>query len=455
MLHGFQTGIKWHRMNALVYPTIEDVITYMADRHESILQRIIDWQQVVYDSEYPLWLKDTLINSLALITEDGFYAQPKGPLGDWCADGLFGMIECPRACPQIECIPCSWYGNMPIVYFFPKLAHSTLKGYKEYFREDGAAPFCFGPQTDMWQGNNNHAHDNQIMLNGVCYVDMVYRMWQRSGDKNLLSEFYDSVKTSTTLTATMGEEPYPVVGFPPGDKQTEWWEGWPWTGIATHAAGMHLSNILLAEAMAQAMGDEAFAKQCRRWFEKGSRTLESNNWLEGSYLLYNKPQTGTKSDKVMSNQLDADWANAYLGLKEGVFKPERALETLATIKRTCLNELVGAVSFASRDGSQELTTYGIFPPETLILGMTYMYKGDRKTGLKVSYDSMYNMVIRQGKGWDMTNMVNADTGEVRFGTDYYQMMILWAVPPAMDGVDLKTFCRPGGLVDKMLKAAQL
>ena len=450
-----ETGTKWHRMNAQVYPSAEDVIDFMAANHESILKKIINWQQVVYDSKYPLWLKDTLVNCLALITEDGYYAQPKSPLGDWCPDGLFGMIECPRACPQISCIPCDWYGNMPIVYFFPKLAHSTLKGYKQYQRkEDGAAPFMFGAHTDMNRAYNQQPYENQIMLNGVCYVDMVYRMWQRSGDKKLLAEFYDSVKASTTLTATMGEEPYPVVGFPPGDKQTEWWEGWPWTGIATHAAGMHLSNIMLAESMAKAMGDEVFAKQCRSWFKKGSETLESNNWLDGSYLLFNKPQTGKKSDNVMSNQLDADWANAYLGLKEGVFKPDRALATLETIERTCFNEMVGAVSFASRDGSQELTTYGIFPPETLILGMTYMYKDDKETGIKVSYDCMYNMVIRQGKGWDMTNMVNADTGEVRFGTDYYQMMILWAVPVAIDGQSLKEFCAPGGFVDKIMKAAQ-
>jgi hypothetical protein len=30
-------------------------------------------------------------------------------------DGL-GMNECPRDCPQIECIPCSFYGNVPVVY---------------------------------------------------------------------------------------------------------------------------------------------------------------------------------------------------------------------------------------------------------------------------------------------------------------------------------------------------
>lgn len=453
----YSDAMSFERMHTTVYPTIDHVIEFMATHHESLLQRILKWQDVVYGAKnYPDWLKDSLVNSLSMITETGYYAQPKSPLGDWCApDGLFGMIECPRACPQIECIPCSWYGNMPIVYFFPKLARTTLRGYKQYSRpKDGAPPFRFGIQSNLAELDGYHWWDAQVMLNGVCYVDMIYRLWQRTGDLEVLKEFYESAKKSTTFTATMGEPPFPVVGFPPGDKQTEWWEGWFWTGIATHAAGMHLSTIMLAEKMAEAMGDTEFAKQCQAWKKQGSDALEKHNWKDGSYLLMCKPQTGMVEDKVMSNQLDGEWANAYLGLSEGVFKPSRVTEALATIKRTCFNDKVGAVSFASRDGVQELTTYGIFPPETLILGMTYMYKGDMDTGMKVCFDCMNNLVLRQGKSWDLPNMVNADTGEVRFGTDYYQMMMLWAVPAAIDSKSIKEFCAPGGFVDRILTAGQ-
>ena len=139
-------------------------------------------------------------------------------------------------------------------------------------------------------------------------------------------------------------------------------------------------------------------------------------------------------------------------MDEGVFKPERVTEALKTIKQTCFNEMVGAVSFSARDRTQELTTYGIFPAETLILGMTYMYKGDMKSGMKVCFDCMNNLVLRQGKCWDMPNMVNADTGEVRFGTDYYQMMMLWAVPAAIEGKGISEFCAPDGFVDRILQA---
>jgi uncharacterized protein (DUF608 family) len=218
---------------------------------------------------------------------------------------------------------------------------------------------------------------------------------------------------------------------------------------------MHLSNILLAEDMAKAKGDDEFAAQCREWFQQGSRDLEENNWHEGSYLLFNKPQTGQSSDKVMANQLDGEWANAFLGLREHVFRADRIKDTLNTIRQTCLNPIVGAVSFASRDGGQELTTYGIFPPETLILGMTYLYQGQREIGLQICQHCMENVVLRQGKQWDMPNMVNADTGEVTFGTDYYQMMILWAVPAAMEGQGIAEFCAEGGLVDRVLAAGRV
>ena len=74
--------------------------------------------------------------------------------------------------------------------------------------------------------------------------------------------------------------------------------------------------------------------------------------------------------------------------------------------------------------------------------------------MKLCFDCMNNMVLRQGKCWDMTNMVNADTGEVRFGTDYYQMMMLWAVPAAIENKGIKDFCAPGGLVDRIMEAGK-
>ena len=46
----------------------------------------------------------------------------------------------------------------------------------------------------------------------------------------------------------------------------------------------------------------------------------------------------------------------------------------------------------------------------------------------------------------MTNQIRADTGARTFGTDYYQDMMLWSMPAALEGKDLKGACDSGGLV---------
>ena len=80
------------------------------------------------DNALPIWLRDSLINILYCLTETSFWAQKTPTMPDWVkpADGLFGLNECPRACPQMECLPCSFYGSLPLAYFFPELQLSTI-----------------------------------------------------------------------------------------------------------------------------------------------------------------------------------------------------------------------------------------------------------------------------------------------------------------------------------------
>ncbi|MHB9038460.1 MAG: hypothetical protein ACYC64_17550 [Armatimonadota bacterium] len=101
-------------------------------------------------------------------------------------------------------------------------------------------------------------------------------------------------------------------------------------------------------------------------------------------------------------------------------------------------------------------TYSYFPPELLMLAMTYMYNGQRDFGIELARKAWDNIVCRQGYTWDMPNTMrgDADTGEKAFGSDYYQDMILWSLPAAMEGKDVDEPCKPGGLVDRIIKAAR-
>ncbi len=457
-----EKGNCYRQMYTIRYRNSLDVARRLAAGHALLLKRILAWQGAIYgEREIPGWLSDSLINHLCLMTETSIWALPQPPLGDSrFPGGVYGQYESPRSCANIECIPCSWYGNLPLNYFFPELSRSTLKGFTEFMREDGAPPFALGVGMELIPRFS--LYEYQAPLNGVCFVDMVDRLWQCTADDTVVSEFYAAVKKSTTWTMNQVPGPEGVISVtfdPAGGKFSgtpkHWYEHMDWYGMCAHVAGLRLSNLKIAQRMAEKMKDRKFADQCQQWFDQGSRALEENLWNDKtlSYLRYSDPERGKISDEIMASQFDGEWANHLHGLP-GVFRAERVEQGLTTIKRTCLVEIGGAVGFADADGTPQLTSYGIFPPQTYLVGMTYIYKGDRETGLEIVRKCLYNNVIRHPHPWDLPNLIRCDTGERTFGTDYNQNMLLWAMPAAMAGQDLSTLCGPDGFVGRVIEAGR-
>lgn len=479
----------FERMYTKQYKNAVAVAEAIAKEHEPLLRRILAWQQSVYTSEgLPVWLRESLVNILHLTTKTGYWAQAKAPIGGWCReeDGLFGMNECPRECPQIECIPCSFYGNVPVVYFFPELALSTLRGYKAYQYPNGAAPWVFGGCTSG-TAEGYRATDGtemaipspgyQTTLNGPCYVDMLDRYWQRTGRDEILREFYESLKKNTTYTMNLRPGPEGIVSVPDGNvnptnpKGTpgsglDWFEGNGWFGMTPHVGGIHLAQLRMVERMATKVGDQQFAEQCRKWLDQGSKEMEDKLWTGKYYLAYYEPETDKKSDLVFGYQLDGDWMCFYHGLP-GVFSQDRARTALETIKNTCMAIApYGAANFANPDGTVAASdkfmaqgwgldygSYGYFPPEVWMLAATYMYQGEHETGMKLAESCMHG-IVKYGYTWTQPNIVNGSTGKRIYGSDYYQNMILWSLPAAIERKDLAQACAPGSLVDRVITAGK-
>ncbi len=436
-----------------------DVARYMAEHYQALLERCMAWQEVIYaDRSLPAWLRDALINNLALIAEDSYWFQPRPPLGDAVFPrGAFALNESPRGCPHMACIPCDWYGNLPVVFFFPELAHSTLKLFQQYQLESGEIPFALGKIAELPDMATPEFYW-QVSLNGMCYVDMVDRLWQRSGDGAILREFYPSVKRANTFTMNLNTDPGGPIRMPKIGGM-EWFEFGDWAGMAAHLGGLRLAELRMVERMAQAMDDEAYAQQCRLWYTEGAQAMENVLWAENYYLNFYEPETGKRSDDVMGYQLDGEWAARYHGLP-GVFQPERVLIALDTIQRCnmALSPERGAVNFTRPDGSplpadSKVAVYGqyaMFTPEVVVLAMTYIYAGQRELGLELVHKFWESLCLGQGHAWDTPNMIHGDSGKRVFGTDYYQNMMLWALPAAINGQDLAGSCKEGGLIMRIL-----
>ena len=460
-------GNAYTHMYARRYADAEAVAHFLAANHAALLRRTLAWQAVIYeDPALPLWLRDALVNVLHLITETSVWGQALAPIGDWCRpeDGVFGMSESPRWCPQIECIPCSFYGNLPLVYFFPALALSTLRAYKAYQYPTGAAPWVFGGVTvrtrpyELAEPSPGYAVKPQTTLDGPCYVEMVDKLWQRSGDPALLAEFYDSVKRNTIFTMNLrpGSGAAGIVSMPADNNAYDWYELCDLYGIVPHIGGVHLAQLRLAERMARAMRDVAFAQQCRDWIEQGSAVLETQGWAGQTYVLFNELETGKRSEIILAHQLDGEWMARFHG-QPGVFQADRVITVLETLKRTSLTQAAyGAAVFCPPPGNTDSgwdpgywTMRGVHPPGTLMLAMLYMYQGQVDFGLDLA-QRVVAEISRRGWTWDWP--VVLDGNEPRIGFDYYQNLVLWSLPAAVAGGDLTAPCAPGGLVERMLTA---
>ena len=457
-------------MYAARYSDAISVADLLAQRHQELLARIISWQEAIFkDANTPGWLADSLINILHLITETSVWGQIKAPISPAfnVADGLFGMNECPRGCSQIECIPCSFYGNIPLNYFFPDTALSTLRGYKNYQAVSGRPPWIFGGRCTGSSGGWEIAAPEQgyqQVLNGPCYVIMADRYWRVTGDDAFLVEFWDSIKACTdwsfNLRPAYGLSQ--IMAMPTDNAGTEWFEAPEpgWRGYVTHAGGVRMAHCMIVKKMAEYLGDTVYEAKCDTWLNAGWNALETHLWNDqlGFYRNYNEPETGQVSNFLFGYQLDGEWIADWHGVPS-VFPKSRVDPVLDKIRNiNCVLSQSGAVNYANGDGTPAQVAgygpYSYFPPELMMLSMNYMYEGQKTFGMELLQRCMENIAVTWGYTWDSPNIMrgDTDTGERVFGADYYQDMMLWAVPAATHAQNLVGPSQPGGLVNAVIKA---
>ena len=470
-----QLGTYTH-MYAKHWPDAWQTAQAAAQGYDGLQQRVLGWQAEVFnDLTLPAWLREGLVNVLYLITETGLWTQKDASFKPEFKeeDGLFGMCESPRACPQIECIPCSFYGNIPVVYFFPKAALSTLRGYKNYQDAEGAPPWIFGPAVDFKWPRRGY----QVTMNPACYTEMVSRYWKTHGDSEFLKEFYPSVKKTTEFTMGMNRGPGGIIAMPDHrvsdnpngsgmSPETEWFEFLQWYGYATHPGAVKLAQLRTVAAMARAVGDVEFAEKCDRVTAEGMQFMEDKLWMKdgGYYRNFIEESTGRKSDHIFAYQLDGEWMAMFNGVPS-VFPKERVKTVLRTVReKNVPHTRYGAVNLVNPDGT--IMPYGGFPlagfyepydfftPELFMLSMTYIYAGEKDFGLELGRRCQQNIALEQGMTWDGANVIRGNTGERGFGNDYYQNMMMWSYPAALAGGDITGPMKGGGLVERVIQAAK-
>lgn len=470
------TGADYTHMYASRYGDAKDVVGYLAENHESLLKRILGWQEVLYTApEVPGWLADGLINNLMYLPRCSAWAQAKPPVGEWCKpeDGIFAMNESPRGCPQMSCLPCDTIsGMLPLIYFAPECALSTLRTWKAYQLPSGDFPFSFGVYYDV---TSPQGAGYQQVMNGANYVILIDRYWKAMGqDPEVLKEFYDSVKRATDFSFNTRPN-YglsQIVAMPEPNSPAnmlEWFEDRHWYGYVAHPGGMRMAQAEMTKQWAEAMGDTEFVAKLDAWLKAGAEALEKHLWNGQYYDAFNEPETGRRETAFFSPMVNGQYFAESAGLP-GVFPENRFDAVLKMMRKASAATITGmppvlingdGTLFQEKVGNDAVGAgyltgkWGYTNAQVRKIAMAFMYAGQKEFGTELLKKNLALNFLKWGYTWDGPHAASqkADNGERSYGTDYYQNQILWGAPAALADEDIAKPLKTGGLVDRMIKAA--
>ena len=443
------------------YDSAAQIAGEMLSRYDELLKKVLGWQSVIYNTDYPDWMKDGLIQ--------GFYSMVKNTV--WIAktrhdewwdkeNGWFTHNESHTGCPITETMVCRMHGHFPILLFFPELEVTVLDAFRHFQISDGEVPFTFGIDTSMRDPKFHCQHP----LNSGQYAQMIYRFYKRTGSKEILERFYKSAKKAIQYQQSLDDDADGLINEQAHTAPGEFWPAnqfydiWPWWGTSAYVAGTWLATLGIGAAMAAEMEDAQFETECRSMMEKGLKAYNEKLWTGSYYRLWNDPENGCLSDVSLGNQLMGEWCLRVVG-ERSVLPVERIQMALDSIFKLNMEATgYGIINGVTPEGKRFDAGYTgendhgkhIFFGESLCTAMTFMYNGHLETGMEIAKRLYEAVAIKSCSPWNQRCLVDGETGLPVWGDDYYSNMVIWAIPMAMEGIGIDSFTCPGGLVDRMI-----
>jgi uncharacterized protein (DUF608 family) len=439
-----------------------EVADYGLRHRELLLRRVLAWQNEIYRSDVPGWLQDGLVQGFYSLAKNSVWIARTRKDEWWGEDGWFTHSESHTGCPIVETMVCRIHGHFPLLFFFPELEATTLDAFRHFQVSDGEIPFCFGMPTSM----RDPRYSCQHPLNSGQYAQMVYRLYLRTGDRSLLSRFYDSTQRGIRYQYSLDDDDCGLVHDQshalPGEPwpANQFYDVWPWQGTSGYVAGTWLATLAAGVALATAAGDVHFATECSDRLRKAQGAFEQNLWNGSSYRLWNDKQAGKASEVCLANQLMAQWCVRIMGLPD-VLPAAHIHSALDTIERLNMKAtsygLINGVTPEGKPFDTKLNPSGdhaknIFVGENLCAAMTFIYHGRRDTGLEIARRLYDALAVKNRSPWNQRCLLNGETGLPQWGTDYYSNLVVWALPMALAGESVEKFVRTG-LVKNMLSAS--
>jgi uncharacterized protein (DUF608 family) len=290
--------------------------------------------------------------------------------------------------------------------------------------------------------------------------------WKTTGDDEFMKEFYPSAKRllehSFSMNKDMGYEQ--IMAMPPGGA-VEWFEDRTMYGFEIFAGSYRMMGAEVMREWAEKMGDTQYAHKMEAMIQAGKEAMEKYLWRGDHYLVYNDPKTGNSFDAFYTPQVDGQYYAYVTGVPAVL--PKDHVDKILTVLRekVCkISKLGMPPTYANPDGSMwsgpsnaYLTgKYVYVNSQVFWLATLLIYEGHKEFGLDLLRQCLHLYCCHSGYMWDGVNCCSGygDDGKFSNGWDYWFNWSVWMAAAALAGGDFAVLLRPGGLADRVKKAAQ-
>jgi uncharacterized protein (DUF608 family) len=401
-----------------------EVAHYVLDNYDRLTGDTRKWHETFYeDSTLPRWLLFRLHSTVCNLATGTCQWWKNGRFWAW-----EGVGSCPGTCTHV------WnYAHAP-ARLFPELERSARE------MQD------FGEGFDSKSGLVGFRSNRAYAADGQCGTILkAYREHQMSADDAFLKRNWPRIKKALEFSiARDGNDDGLIEGSQHNTYDINF------EGANTFVGSLYLAALRAGEEMAREMGDEDFAKRCRKIFESGSRLTAERLW-DGEYFIQlvdlEKHPKHQYAKGCLSDQLFGQgWAH-QLGLGY-IYPPERVKKALQSVWKYNWAPDIGAYNAAykperwfARSGEAGLFTCTW--PKSPYLTAGVRYKNEVWTGIEYQvaghmvYEGMVTdaLAICRGIHERYHPARHNPFNEVECGDHYARAMASWGVYTALAGYE--------------------
>ncbi len=255
------------RFYATLYSTASAVAEHVAKNFDALYRQTRLWHDTWYDSTLPYWFLDRTFANTSILASSTCHWLKNGRFYGW-----EGVCCCAGTCTHV------WHYAHAVGRLFPELERDLRQ------RTD------FGTAMDIKTGVINHRGEEAgLAVDGQAgCILRAYREHQMSKDAAFLQKLWPKVKLAMQCLVRMDNHEGILEGAQHNTLDQAWF------GKVAWLSSLYLAAARACEAMANEVGDDAYAKQMHEIVELGRKSLD-RDLFNGEYYVQSPDKNHVKT----------------------------------------------------------------------------------------------------------------------------------------------------------------